>query len=235
MKSTFPNYSRHEGRRPRNFLRDVILGGQDGIVNVLGIVLGVSVASGDNRIIIAASLAAAFSESISMGAVAYTSALSERDYYFKELEREINEVKEMPDNEMGEIRSIFEAQGFTGDMLDKVVATITSNKDIWVNVMMSEELHLKPVERKDVLKTSGIVAISAIIGSLIPVAPFIILERSTAAFASVTISALALFFIGAYEAKSFVGDWRKKGIQMVIIGLGAALIGFTIGSLFSTH
>jgi VIT1/CCC1 family predicted Fe2+/Mn2+ transporter len=57
-------------------LRDIILGGQDGLVNVLGVTLGVAAASGDTRIVLAAGLAATFAESFSMAAVAYTSSIT---------------------------------------------------------------------------------------------------------------------------------------------------------------
>src|SRR5438132_1169795 len=69
-------------------LSDFILGSQDGLVNVLGVILGVAVASRDITIILAGGLAATFAESISMGAVAYTSTLARRDHYLAEVERE---------------------------------------------------------------------------------------------------------------------------------------------------
>src|SRR5438067_11963315 len=72
-------------------LRDIILGGQDGLVNVLGLVLGVAAATAQLRIIVVAGLAATFSESIAMGGVAYTSALAERDYYLAQLAKERRE------------------------------------------------------------------------------------------------------------------------------------------------
>ena len=234
MKPTFLSHSRLESHKTGNFLRDVILGGQDGLVNVLGIVLGISAAGGDTKILFAAALAATFSEALSMGAVAYTSTLTERDHYLRELQIEENEIRDLPDLEREEIRTIYKAKGFTGDLLESIVATISSNKENWIKFMMGEELHLEPVETKEVLRASIIVTIAAIIGSLIPLTPFLILERSGAVLASVTISALALFAIGAYEAISFVGDWRKSGIRMVVIGLGAALVGFMIGRLFNT-
>jgi vacuolar iron transporter family protein len=59
-------------------LRDLILGGQDGLVNVLGIVLGLSAAATSEHTIIIAGLAAAFSEATSMAAVAYTSAEADK-------------------------------------------------------------------------------------------------------------------------------------------------------------
>lgn len=61
-------------------MRDIILGGQDGLVNVLGVALGVAAASEESRLVLAAGLAAAFAESFSMAAVAYTSTVAERDY-----------------------------------------------------------------------------------------------------------------------------------------------------------
>ncbi len=59
-------------------LRDVILGGQDGLVNVLGLTLGLFAAHASARVILVAGLAAGFSEAISMGGVAYTSALADK-------------------------------------------------------------------------------------------------------------------------------------------------------------
>ena len=216
-----------------NFLRDVILGGQDGLVNVLGIVLGVSAAGGDTKIIFAAAFAATFSEALSMGAVAYTSTITERDHYLRELRIEENEIRDLPDTEREEIRTIYRAKGFTGDLLENIVTTISSNNENWVKFMMGEELHLKPVETKEVLRASIIVTIAAIIGSMISLIPFLFLKIRCRNRLVIT-SALALFAIGAYEAISFVGDWRKSGIRMVVIGLGAALVGFTIGKLFNT-
>jgi len=51
---------------------------------------------------------------------------------------------------------------------------------------------------------------------------------------TIVLSALVLFGVGTYQAVTLVGDWRKKGLQMVVIGLGAAAIGFLIGRLFHT-
>src|ERR1700694_1404537 len=75
-----------------NSLRDVILGGQDGLVNMLGIALGVVAAGGSNRVLVVTGIAAAITESISMGAVAYTSFGSERDFYLAEKVTEQSEI-----------------------------------------------------------------------------------------------------------------------------------------------
>jgi VIT1/CCC1 family predicted Fe2+/Mn2+ transporter len=157
-----------------------------------------------------------------MGAVAYTSRLAERDHYVSELQRERSEIRECPEEERQEVREIYRAKGFDGPLLDAIVDRITANEETWLNVMMAEELRLEPVDPRDVLRTAVIVTLASFVGSLVPLLPFLIVPSPPAAWLSVVISAATLFGVGAYKAASLVGDWRRSGAQMVLIGLGAA-------------
>src|SRR5258705_8943374 len=112
-----------ERHSTNNSLRDVILGGQDGLVNMLGIALGVVAASGSTHVLVVTGIAAAITESISMGAVTYTSFAADRDFYLAERPREQNEISSRPEEEREEIREIYEAKGFSGQLLDDVVST----------------------------------------------------------------------------------------------------------------
>src|SRR5512145_3098228 len=94
-------------------LSDIILGGQDGLVNVLGVILGVAAATNDPRIVLVAGLAATFAESVSMGAVAYTSTLADADFYESERAREYRHIENVPHLEREEIRKIYEKKGFS--------------------------------------------------------------------------------------------------------------------------
>jgi predicted membrane protein (TIGR00267 family) len=223
-----------ETHRQGNWLRDVILGGQDGLVNILGIILGVIAGGGSDTVLLVAGFAAAITESISMAAVGYTSAMSERDYYEAEKGRERAEIAAVPEVERQEIRDIYAAKGFTGSLLDGVVDTITANRENWLATMMDEELHLQPVQTRDVLRTAVVIGIATLIGHLIPLLPFLVLPRTPALVTAIVLSAIALFAVGAYTAVTLVGDWRKSGLKFVAIGLGAAAIGFLIGRLFNT-
>jgi vacuolar iron transporter family protein len=98
--------------------------------------------------------------------------------------------------------------------------------------MMAEELQLKPVDTRDVLRTAVTVTLASIVGSLVPLLPFFVLPSASAVWLAVAISAATLFGVGAYKAASLVGDWRRSGTQMVLIGLGAALAGFPVGRVF---
>src|SRR3989344_2546434 len=125
-------------------LKNVILGGQDGVVNILGLVLGVAAATQNTGIVIISGLASTFAESLSMGAVAYTSSKAAKDYYRSEVAREEREVDTMPQAEIQEIRDIYTKKGFKGQLLEKIVKKITSNKKMRIETMMAEELRMSP-------------------------------------------------------------------------------------------
>jgi len=211
-------------------LSDVILGGQDGIVNILGLVLGVAAASGSPRIIIAAALSTTFAESLSMAAVSYTSSQADRDYYNGQVAREKEHIRRFTDIEREEIRRIYQLQGFAGKQLDDIVSTITSDVNRWVSVMLAEELKISPVEAGGLLTTAGIVGIAAIIGSLIPVISFLALPVWAAIWGSIAAAGASLFVVGAYKARVTVGVWWKSGLQLLAIGLVTAVIGYAIGA-----
>lgn len=212
-------------------LSDFILGAQDGLVNVLGVVLGIAAATNDVRVVLVAGLATTFAESISMGAVAYTTTLADADLYQSEREREYRHIQEAPMLEKKEIQDIYERKGFRGDLLNRIVETITANKDVWVAVMMAEEHQLSPVDRKTALKAAWVVGLAAVVGSLVPIAPFMFLPISTSMWMSVLFTAIVLFGIGAYKARVTVGKPMRSGTEMMVIGIVSAMAGYLVGVL----
>ncbi len=229
LKSKLLHPENHKGNR----LSEVILGGQDGLVNVLGVILGVAAASQETRIVLAAGLAATFAESISMAAVAYTSKMAERDFYASELAREKREIKDVPELEREEIRQIYREKGFKGKLLEDIVEVITADEKVWLDTMMRDELQLTPVEKKHTYMAALVVGISAIVGSVIPLIPFFFLSIQNGIYVSLVVSALALFGVGAVKATMTVGNWGRSGLEMAVIGIFSALAGYLVGLLFS--
>ena len=212
-------------------LSDIILGGQDGLVNVLGIVLGVASATSDKFIVLVAGVVATFAESVSMAAVAYASSRAAQDHYQSELEQEKWEIEHLPEVEEEEIRLIYMRKGFRGKELERVVRSVTSNKELWLSVMMTEELGLAPVGNATPLRAAAIVGFSAIVGSVIPLVPFAFFGVGEAIAVSLAISTLVLFAVGVYKAKTTVGNWLKSGLEMAAVGMLAALVGYFVGKL----
>ena len=225
-------HARVDPHRGASGLSELILGGQDGVVAVLGALLGTAAAGASARLILAAGVATAFADAISMAAVAYTSMLAQADVYRSEQEREYRHIQNVPTLEREEVRDIFAAKGFKGALLEKIVATIVADPDVWVALMMSEEHRLGPVERPRALRSALVVGVATMIGALLPVTPFLFMGARAGALASMAIAAAALFSIGAYKAHVTVGRPWRAGLEIAVIGLASALVGWGIGALF---
>jgi vacuolar iron transporter family protein len=223
-----------EPHSSHSFLSDFILGSQDGLVNVLGILLGISAATSDVRIIYVGALAALGAESISMDAVAYTSTVARRRQYLKEVSKEQFEIKTVPTIERKEVRDIFEGWGYQGAELETITDQIALNPKAAQEFMMSFELKFAPVDKSEARRSFSVVLSSTIFGSIIPLIPFFFVASTTissGAIASVVVSGALLFFIGAYEARELVGSIWWSGLQMTTIGLSAGFAGYLIGRL----
>ena len=224
----------HNETRSTGFnLPEIILGGQDGLVNVLGVILGVAAATTNTQIIIVAGMAATFAESFSMAAVAYTSKLAEADYYQSEYEREKWEIENYPEGEREEIKALYESYGFKGNVLEEIINRIITNKNIWLKVMMEQELKLEKVNRREAIPAAVTVGLSALVGSFIPLIPFLLLPVRTAIFGAIIATSIVLFVAGYYKAKMTLGrNFVKMGLEMMVVGMLAAGVGYLVGSIF---
>lgn len=220
-----------EGHGSSAWLRDLILGGQDGLVNVLGIVLAVAEATGARSMVLIAGLAATFAESISMGAVAYTSSKASKEYYQKQLELEYEEIKTKPDEERRKVREIYRARGFSGRLLKDIVKKITSNKKVWVETMMRDELKLSETEFAHPVRDAVIVGFAAIAGSLVPLVPFTFLPVEVAIIVTLGFSTVVLFASGAIKGQWTAVHPFKSGLEMAVVGMTAAIAGYLIGKV----
>ena len=131
-----------------NYLGEFVYGGIDGCVTTFAVVAGAVGAGLDSMVIIILGFANLFADGFAMSVGAFLSARTEIDNYNKHKQLEYWEIENMPDIERQEIRDIYQAKGFEGELLEKIVTVITDNKDRWVDVMMKEELEM--IEEKQV-------------------------------------------------------------------------------------
>ncbi len=222
-----PRAHRVEGE----WIRDATLGANDGLVSVLTLVAGVAgAASGD--VVLIAGLAGLVAGAISMGVGAYVSAKAYRSYYRKELRQEVREMREKPEVEREEIRDIYRERGFEGELLERVVDTITSNPRVWLRVMMSEELGLSAQFGRP-LGAATVVFVAFLAGGIIPVIPFLFASGLGALAASFLVTAVALLAAGAFRSRYTGERPLVAGLELVAmatLGVGVAyLIGRLVG------
>ena len=123
-------------------IRDFVFGFGDGINTSLGIAAGVGGANVASDIIILAALVGMFTGAKAMAVQNYLAVKSQRQLLESEIEREKWEIENKPDVEREEIVDIYKAKGFAGKDLEMIVNKITSDKKVWLDTMLAEELKL---------------------------------------------------------------------------------------------
>lgn len=210
-------------------IRDVILGGQDGLVNVLGIVLAVAKATSSTYIILISGLAATFAESISMAAVAYTSAKAGQEFYEKKRKEIEKKVKRDPKAAKPVLRDMFRKCGLEGTMLNKAIQSVMGSKKKLAKVWSHQEME-QVEEFEHPVRDAAVVGFSAIIGSLVPLVAFIFLPIAEAIWVTLALSTLTLFITGAVKARYTAATPWKSGVELAVVGMTAAIAGYLIGA-----
>ena len=218
-----------------NYIRDLVFGFGDGVNTSLGIVAGVGGAIIAADVVILAALIGMFTGAKAMAVQNYLAVKSQREILESEIKREEHEMETIPEKEREEIEEIYRAKGFEGDELDRVVNKITSNKEVWLKTMLTEELGLNLEILGNPLKGALVMFGSFLLGGILPILPYFAVKAGfTSSFAAIiiaiVISVSASFTVGAIKGRMAKKSWLKGGIEMAGLGTGIALIGYGIGS-----
>ncbi|KAG2479832.1 MAG: conserved membrane protein of unknown function [Nitrosopumilales archaeon] len=211
-------------------IRDFVFGFGDGVNTSLGIAAGVGGADASSNIIILAALVAMFTGAKAMAVQNYLAVKSHRELLKSEIDREIWEIENKPEDERQEIEDIYKAKGFSGKDLEMIVNKITSDKKVWLDTMLNEELNLNLEIAGHPLKSALRMFGSFLVGGILPIIPFFFAEGYVPLFIAIGISLSTSFIVGAVKSKIAQTSIIKGGIEMAGLGTGIALIGFGIGT-----
>ncbi len=221
--------------RFQDYLGEFVYGGIDGSVTTFAVVAGAAGAGLDATVVIILGFANLIADGFSMSVGSYLSNKSELQNYEKHKKVEYWEVDHMPEREKEEIREIYAQKGFEGELLDKVVAVITADKDRWVDVMMKEELEMIP-SAKSPLAMGGVTFFSFLLVGLIPLLAYVYdyfsSTQTTHLFLiSSVLTGFAFASIGLL--KSFVTQTtRWKGmLETLFLGASAAVLAYFVGNI----
>src|SRR3989304_6627997 len=211
-------------------IRDFVFGFGDGISTSLGIVAGVGGANISSNIIILAAIVAMFTGAKAMAVQNYLAVNSQRQILHSEIERERWEIENVPEKERQEIEDIYKAKGFSGSELEMIVKKITSDKKVWLDTMLTEELKLNLEIIGSPLKSALRMFGSFLIGGILPIMPYFFADGYVPLIIAIGTSLSASFVIGAIKSKIANLSIIKGGLEMAGLGTGIALIGYGIGS-----
>lgn len=226
-------YQKHENKvHKRSFGRyvgDFVYGANDGIVTTFAVVAGASGGSLPHVVILILGFANLFADGISMGASNYLGARSEQDYAKAQREKEEMEIKNLRDLEVAEIREIFAKKGFSGKELENVVKTITSNRKVWVDTMMKEELGINVDVSDDPKKHALATFVAFAVAGFFPLVPYVFPGMPNPFLVSAVIGAITLFIVGSLRSLITVISWIRGGLEVLLIGSAAAAVAYFLG------
>jgi vacuolar iron transporter family protein len=215
-----------------NSLRAAVLGANDGIVSVAGIVVGVAGASALRGPIFTAGLAALVGGAVSMALGEFVSVSSQRDSEKAQLAIERNELRHIPDVELVELTAIYEGRGLSAQTAAQVARELTAHDALTAHA--HAELNINPNDLANPWQAAAASAASFIIGALLPLVAILLPPtdwRVPVTFVAV-LAALAL--TGAVSSRIGGGRVWRAVLRVVIGGAAGLALTYGIGHLFGT-
>lgn len=221
------------GTAQHSYLGDFVLGAVDGAVTTFAIVAGAAGAGLSSGVALVLGLANVLADGLSMAAGNYLKARSDEQTIERFREMEERHIDEIPEGEREEIRQIFAAKGFDGEILEEIVNVITQDRKQWVDTMLTEEWGL-PLETPRPLY-SAIATMSAfVVAGMVPLMPLFFYLGSGAIqpFAiTSTLTAATFFGIGAVRGRVNERNPWLAGLETLFIGGIAASVAYAVGAL----
>jgi vacuolar iron transporter family protein len=214
------------------FLRNVVYGFNDGLTANFGLVAGMIGAQGNlqsaEHAVLVAGLAGMVADALSMGSSGYLAAKSEREVFEHEIAMEKEEIRLMPELEREELSLLYQAKGISAPQADALATQVMQDPQRALDEKVREELKIGDASSTP-MREAWITGTATAIGAFIPVAPFLFDTGPGAIWASFALAMISHFGVGA--ARSFFtgrGIFRS-GIDMFLVGLGVAVIGYFVG------
>jgi len=222
-------------------LRAVIFGVSDGLVSNLALVMGVAGAAntaassaapaGNEKFIVLAGIAGLLAGAFSMAAGEYISMQSQRELFERQIALERAELEAMPEEEQAEMAALYRAKGFPPDEAEAIAARLFENPERALDTLIREELGLDPSELGSPVGAASGSFVAFALGAAVPVIPYLLGSGSSAFVASIVLSLVALFLVGAAVSLLTGRGFLFSGARQVLIGAAAAVVTFAVGSL----
>lgn len=227
-------YHREEHFQGNDSIRDIVIGMSDGLTVPFALAAGLSGAIAQTDLVVTAGFAEIAAGSIAMGLGGYLASKNDSEHYAREATREEREIEKIPQAEAKEIFELFSKYGVTKDEASAVVSALQKRPEAWRDFMMKFELGLEKPNPNRALKSALTIAISYILGGIIPLFPYILINDShEALMLSAAVTLLALFSFGFIKGYFTSVSKLKSGLQTVLVGGLAAGAAYALAKAIS--
>ncbi len=214
------------------FLRNIVYGFNDGLTANFGLVAGMIGAQGNldtaGHAVVIAGLAGMAADALSMGSSGYLAAKSEREVFEHEIAMEREEIRLMPELEEEELSLVYQAKGIPEAQAGALAAQLMQDPARALEEQVREELKIGEATTTP-LREGWITGVATAFGAFIPVAPLLISTEKWAIWTCFALAMVSHFVVGA--ARSFFTGRGvvRSGMDMFIVGLGVAAVGYVLG------
>jgi VIT1/CCC1 family predicted Fe2+/Mn2+ transporter len=213
-----------------NWLRAGVLGANDGIVSMAGLVVGVAGATQDKTAILVAGLAGLVAGAFSMAVGEYVSVSTQRDAEKYFIEKESKEIEEDPEGELEELVEIYEAKGLSKETARAVAVELTEKDALEAHLEL--QFGLNKDELTSAWQAAIASAISFTIGGLIPVLAIILPAASARVPVTFVAVGIALLITGNVSARMSNAHVPRAMIRIFFGGMLAMIATYIVGLLF---
>lgn len=219
------------GAPPRSsYLRDTVYGAIDGAVTTFAIVAGVAGAGLSPSIIIALGFANVLADGFSMAAGNYSGTKAELDNRKRLVEVEERHIRDFPDGERLELRTILANKGLSGQVLEDATDAIARDKASWIKIMMVDEYGMSPLAPHP-FRAAIATFLAFLAAGMVPMVPFLF-GAGNAFNVALVCTGCVFFLIGTLKSRWSLDPWWRSGLETLLIGGVAASIAYFVGSLF---
>jgi vacuolar iron transporter family protein len=215
-----------------NWLRAGVLGANDGIVSVAGLVVGVAGATTDRGPIFTAGLAGLVAGAVSMALGEYVSVSSQRDSERALVALERRELAETPEAELAELTAIYREKGLSERTAKAVAVELTARDPLAAH--LDAELHLDQEQLANPLQAASASALAFVLGAILPLLAILLPPPSLRVPVTFVAVLIALGVAGAVSARIGGGDARRAVLRVVLGGAAGLALTYAIGLLFGT-
>lgn len=233
MSSELDNYLDNHYIHRSNWLRAAVLGANDGILSTASIAIGVAAASDLREPVILATLAGLVAGALSMAAGEYVSVSSQTDVENADIEREKQELEEMPEEELLMLARIYEQRGLKKETALTVAKELTAHDVLAAHVR--DELGINEINQANPIQAALASGAAFTVGGLLPFLVTLFLPLETMEY---SLYASALFFLivlGALAAKTGGSSISKAIIRITFWGTVAMGLTALVGYLFNVN
>jgi len=213
------------------FLRNVVYGFNDGLTANFGLVAGVigASAAAQHRAVVVAGVAGLIADALSMGSSGYLAAKSEQEVYAHEIAMERDEIALMPEVERDELALIYEAKGMERESAQRLATQVMADPQRMLAEQVQEELKIGEPGMSP-LREGWITGLATGLGAIIPVFPFFFWHGTTAIVLAFILAMASHFFVGSARSIFTGRGVVRSGLDMFVVGLGIAVVGYFVGN-----